>query len=134
MASIEKRGPYQYRVRIRLKGVSLTETFESREAAEAWAAEREAEIRQNPDQYRSEHERQQHAKTITVSDILEKYRDEVTPTKKGADAERARINAMLRSELATLTLDELSVSAVSTYIRPAAANRSMDALSRVRQY
>ncbi len=82
MATIEKRGPYQYRARIRLDDVRLSKTFETREAAKVWAAECEAKIRQNPDQYRSEYERQQHAKTITVSDVLEKYRDEVTPTKK----------------------------------------------------
>ncbi len=44
MASIEKREPDQFRVKIRLKGTSLTETFESREAAGARAAERGAKI------------------------------------------------------------------------------------------
>lgn len=116
MATIEKRGPYQFRAKIRLKGISLTETFEYREAAEAWAAEREAEIRQDPDMYRSEHERRQHAKTKTVHDVLEKYRDEVTPAKKGGDTEKTRINAMLKNQLSSLSLADLSPNAVNDYI------------------
>ncbi len=32
-----------------------------------------------------------------VYDILEKYRDEVTPTKERGDAEKARIHAMLKA-------------------------------------
>lgn len=116
MATIENRGQYQYRAKVRKRGVSLSETFESREAAEAWAAEREAEILANPDKYRSEHERQQHAKTITVTDILEKYRDEVTIAKKGVKTETVAINAMLRMPIAMITVADLSTSSVNDYI------------------
>jgi integrase len=44
MASIELRGPYQYRAKIRRNGVSLSETFESRTEAENWARITEGKI------------------------------------------------------------------------------------------
>jgi diphthamide biosynthesis methyltransferase len=47
MALIEKRGPGQYRVRVRRKGESanpITKTFESREAATKWARRIESEL------------------------------------------------------------------------------------------
>ena len=37
-----------------------------------------------------------------VADILFQYRNEVTPTKKGAEAETFRINAMLTTQLASV--------------------------------
>jgi integrase len=37
MATIEERGPYQFRVKIRRNGVSETKTFETRREAEDWA-------------------------------------------------------------------------------------------------
>jgi integrase len=44
MASIEKRGPYQYRVKIRRKGVSETRTFDSLKDAEDWARIMEGKV------------------------------------------------------------------------------------------
>jgi integrase len=46
MASIRKRGPYQWEVRIRRKGYgNLYRTFEYKKDAEAWAAEAESQLR-----------------------------------------------------------------------------------------
>jgi len=45
MASINKRGPYQYQALVRRKGYpSQTKTFESRAEAEAWARGVEAKM------------------------------------------------------------------------------------------
>lgn len=44
MASIEKRGPYQYRVKVRRKGVSETRTFDSLKEAEDWARIMEGKV------------------------------------------------------------------------------------------
>lgn len=44
MATIEKRGPYQYRVKIRRRGQKSTKTFESYQEAENWALEQEGKI------------------------------------------------------------------------------------------
>jgi len=37
MATVEERGPHQFRVKVRRNGVSQTKTFETRRAAEEWA-------------------------------------------------------------------------------------------------
>ncbi|HUF82891.1 MAG TPA: site-specific integrase, partial [Burkholderiales bacterium] len=46
MALIEKRGPAQYRVRVRRAGLpkAITGTFESQEAAMKWARRIESEV------------------------------------------------------------------------------------------
>jgi integrase len=47
MATIEERGPYQFRSRIRRKGISDTRTFETRTAAEEWARVMEGKVTGN---------------------------------------------------------------------------------------
>src|SRR6266700_1143874 len=37
MATVEERGPHQYRVKVRRQGISQTQTFETRSEAESWA-------------------------------------------------------------------------------------------------
>ena len=44
MASIDERGPYQFRARIRRNGVIETKTFETRAEAERWAAILEGKV------------------------------------------------------------------------------------------
>ena len=44
MATIERRGPHQFRVRIRRNGVTETRTFETRRAAEDWARTLEGKV------------------------------------------------------------------------------------------
>jgi len=44
MATIRKRGPYQYQAEVRRKGIQAqTRTFETKAAAQAWAATVESE-------------------------------------------------------------------------------------------
>lgn len=44
MATIEKRGPFQFRVKVRRNGVSETRTFESKREADEWARVMEGRI------------------------------------------------------------------------------------------
>lgn len=95
MATFRKRGVYQWQTQVRKKGHPLqTKTFDTRAAAEQWARAIEYEIDQGLFVSRAE------AESTTLKQLLERYRDEVTPLKKGAEAEAARINALLRHPLA----------------------------------
>lgn len=82
MATIEKR-PNGWRVKIRKAGINRSESgFPTKAAATAWAAKIEAEILaakrgEIPDK--------------TFGDLLRRYRDEVSPTKRGSRWEVIRL-------------------------------------------
>jgi integrase len=102
MASIRKRGPYQWEARIRRAGYPLqSRTFESRPEAEAWARSLETEMDRGVFVSRTEAER------TTLSEALERYAREITPRKKGATVELGRIRAWWRRPLARRTLASL---------------------------
>lgn len=95
MASITKRGPYQFQVQIRRKGyLPQIETFESKREAEAWATVIESEMHRGVFVDRSEAER------TTFGEVLERYAREVTPNKRGYETEMHRINALKKHPLA----------------------------------
>jgi len=74
MASIRKRGPYQWEARIRRAGYPLkSRTFESRPEAEAWARSLETEMDRGVFVSRAEAER------TKVAEALERYTREITP-------------------------------------------------------
>lgn len=91
MASITKRGD-MWRVRIIRKGHEpISKSFRLKADAQAYAASIEGEIAKGT--YR----RTPGAKT-TLADLLQRYRDEVTPDKRGAVVERYRIDNMLTTD------------------------------------
>ncbi len=86
MASIRKRGPYQWEVRIRKKGWPVQcKTFERKQDAEDWARDIESEMSHGVFSSRKE------AESTTLAEALERYAHEVTPLKKGAYQELGRI-------------------------------------------
>lgn len=88
MASITKRGPYQFQAQIRRKGYPTQQhTFETQREAEAWATVIESEMHRGVFIDRSEAER------TTLKDTLQRYAAEVTPEKRSATRELQRILA-----------------------------------------
>lgn len=79
-----------YRVQVYVKGVRDSATRRTKREAAAWAAARETEIREQaglPPAVR-----------FTLADALARYRDEVSPEKRGRRWEVLRINAFLRAD------------------------------------
>ena len=90
MATIANRGPYQFQATIRRKGYpTQSKTFESRREAEAWATIIESEMVRGTFIPRAEAER------TTRGAALERYGNEITPTKKGHAQEERRIKVWL---------------------------------------
>lgn len=89
MASIK---PYQngYRAQVYVAGVRDSQTFRTMREANAWASARETELRASDKLPISDKH--------TLRELLEKYRDEVSITKRGEQWEVVRINKFLRSE------------------------------------
>jgi hypothetical protein len=91
MASIRKRTSRHWQAQVRKKGYpTQTKSFNSKAAACRWVRSIEYEMDQGGFTSRNEDE------TTTVGDLLDRYRREFTPEKKGAGPEACRIRALLR--------------------------------------
>lgn len=131
MASIRKRGEFQWFVQIRRHGYpELRKTFETRSDAEKWARAIERELDQGLYINRSP------AEKTTLGDLLKDYLREVVPSHKGADSEKVRINAMLRAKICKLSLAALTPAALSEWrderlkeVCPATVRRDLDIIS-----
>lgn len=104
MASFRQRTS-GWRAEVCVNGVRDSATFNTKTEAKAWAAHREVELRQDA--------RMGHKSSKTFRQALERFRDEVSPTHKGARWEINRINAILRDyptlvnkKLINLTTDD----------------------------
>jgi integrase len=130
VATIEKRGKF-WRVKIRRQGApAQTRTFESKTAAQRWARGLETEldcgilIDRRP------------AERTTLSEILEHYRRDVTPTKRGARDENLRLKAMALRPFARIRMAALTSSYLAAYrderlkrVSGATVNREFNVLS-----
>ena len=106
MALIEKRGPAQYRVRVRRAELPkpINRTFESHEEAEKWARRIESDLDAGK---RVLFLANADTKSMTLREGLERYRDEKTLHKAGAAQERNRIAHWLKHPLAAKMLHQL---------------------------
>lgn len=100
MASYTKRGG-MWRAQVRRMGVSLSETFESKADAVAWATAREHEInigKIKPGTVR------------TIADAMREYELRVSPTKRAARWEAIRFAAFIRDfpELAAMPIADVT--------------------------
>lgn len=101
MAQIRKRGT-KWQARIRIKGQpSIEKSFSTKADAEAWAKVTESEI------IRGIFIKRTDAEQTTLSEALDRYEAEVTPTKRGASIERYRLATWRKSRLARMTLASL---------------------------
>lgn len=99
MPSIKKRGDFQWRAQIRLKGhPPLSKTFETYTDAKDWARDIERDMRRGLFIDRRE------AETTTLLEMLKKYEEEVTPRKKSKDREKTRIARWKAHKLASCSL------------------------------
>lgn len=92
-----------YRAQVEILGVRDSASFRTKREAVAWASARETEIRENASKPVG-------ART-TMREMLARYRDEVSPTKRGERWEVLRINAMLE-------MPELPLGKVLSAIQP----------------
>jgi len=110
MATIRKRGPYQWQVSIRRQGYPVQhKTFEIKADAEAWARSIENEMDRGQFISRSE------AENTTLKDCLERYLKEVTPNKKGSREESMRARNIFRHQIASLYMANVRGSDLAAY-------------------
>lgn len=90
MSSISKHQS-GYRAQVYVQGVRDSSVFRTKREAEAWACSREVELRTRAASLPGE--------LHTFSELLRRYAEEVSPTKRGERWERIRIEALLRDPL-----------------------------------
>jgi integrase len=86
------------------KTVRRSATFDSKAQAREWSAAQESEIRATASMVQA---------ARTVADLLERYRREVSPGKRGARWEEMRIGLMLRDALAGVKIGALAASDIA---------------------
>ena len=110
MATIKRRGPKQWQVKIRRANYpSASKTFKAKKDADVWA--REIELEMDRGTYISHAE----AETTTLKQALERYLKEVTPAKKGASEETYRIKTWQSHPLASRSLARIRGSDMAAY-------------------
>lgn len=95
MASITKTAK-GYRAHVYVQGERDSGSFRTKREAEAWAARRETEMRE--DGAKSPGER------ITFGEVLQSYSRDVSPTKRGRKWEQLRISLFLREPVLPIAL------------------------------
>ncbi len=124
MATIISRGG-KWRVQIRRAGIALSKTFYLKRDASLWAKLTELEldrgmlpaaIKSNPKPRNPQTRDNQTApKSMTLSDLVTRYRDTITPKKKGQEQETYWLNAFLRHPISALCLSELKTEDFARY-------------------
>lgn len=134
MGTIFKRGDLQWQAKVRRKGYpAQSRTFSYKEDAEKWvrALEREADSGGFVDR--------REAEKNTLGAVLQRYREEVTPSKKSAAIESVKIDVILKdATLPKLKMSAITSSAVASWrdrrlkqVSGATVNREIDVLSTV---
>ena len=101
MATIIPRGR-GWQAQVRLRGrPPVIKTFRTKTQAQAWSVDVES------DAVRGLYPDRREAERLSVADLLRRYRTDVTPHKKSAQAEASRIAFVLRDPLARLRLADL---------------------------
>jgi integrase len=130
MATIEKRGQF-WRVKVRRAGLpAQTKTFNSRTHAQQWARSVESDLDKGIVVDRRT------AQRLSLADVLERYRREVTPTKRGAFDENLRLLAIAQRPFARTKMSALTSSLLAAYrderlktVSGATVNREFSVLS-----
>lgn len=132
MASIRQRAG-RWQARVTRRGFAPeTKTFTSKEDAARWTRTIETEMDRGGFASRSETER------TLFADILTRYADEVSPTKRGGKDEAIRLRAIARTRLAKMSMAALSAKTIAKYrderlqqVAPATVLRDLAMLSSI---
>jgi integrase len=109
MASIRQRGS-KWQARVIRKGYpEEVRSFETKQEAQKWARTIEFAIDTGT------HQSLGYAKQALFRDILQRYVDEVTPTKRGAKREAENIRFVLRHKLAAYSMERLTPAVIASH-------------------
>lgn len=134
MATPSKTKTGRWWIQIEVAGHRDSGTFDTKAQAAIWAAQRSTELRQT--------KTAGPGKTKTLADAIARYSDEISPTKKSAQAEQVRLASFAGSghaplpmtkKIAMITPDDLGAwrDARLTRVKPGSVIREMTAMASV---
>ena len=98
MATVNKLKSGKWCAQIRSHNKYISKTFLKKSNASAWAKEREYQL--DRDQY----EDCSDSARISLGELITRYRDEITPHKRGRDSEKYKLNFILRHRISKVKL------------------------------
>jgi integrase len=115
---IYQRGPLSFQVKIVVHGVEYTKTFDTLLEAQIWRDRKRMGRIHDPDEREIEKAsiRKREARIFTLEAALKRYQTEVTPAKKGADIEKARINKILRYPIASMSMYSVAPEDIEDFL------------------
>lgn len=130
---IYERGPHQFQVKIRRNGANVSRTFEKLSAAKAWREVQLGKVVGHDYVDRSKERR------TNLRDLLQRYLNDVTPTKKGWRQESIRLRTWMQSDLAAYSVAGIAPSDIADWIAerkaegkaPTTVNNAVNLLSAV---
>jgi hypothetical protein len=109
MASFRQRAG-KWQARVTIKGFATeTRSFDSKADAQRWARELESVMD------RGTHQNHAQADNLLFRDVMQRYLEEVRPTKRSAQRETEGIQFMQRTKMATYSMAKLTPSALAEY-------------------
>ena len=102
MSSLRKEKNGRWRGEVRKNGLRISKTFDSKGDASKWA--REVEIKIEKEQFEDFRD----SAHLTLAHLIKRYRDEITPNKKGAVSEVYKLNFIIRQPIAKTKILRLS--------------------------
>lgn len=110
MANIRRRDG-KWQVQIRRRGLTpLSKTFHNRVDAVAWARQKELQADRQ-----ELHPDTKILEELTLADLVERYRDEVSVLKRGGDIETVILNAFLKHSLCRKLLSDITTAHFARY-------------------
>ncbi len=134
MATIRRRATGTWQAQVRLAGLRpLSRTFQHKADAQHWAKEIETQVQRGDLGAGTSSLR-----NTSLSSLIERYRDYVTPHKRGRVKETALLNALLRHPFTRLTLSALTPQHFSEYrdlryrtVRASTINHALALLNQI---
>lgn len=131
---IYRAAGYSFQVRLRIHGVLMIQTFDTLPEARAYRDRIKADASLDPaaKEVFESRQRKREAASISLTDLLERYRQEVTPAKKGATVEGYRIKKLESFPIAKLPIYSVNREAVLAFCRSCRAAGMSD--NNLRKY
>ena len=128
MATFRKRGNKTV-AEVAVKGIRKSKSFPNKTMAKSWATEMEFQLSQQAEGVSHTH---------TLKDVMNRYADEVSVTKRGARWEIIRLNKFCTYAIADTKLIDLQREHIADWVqlrlksvKPSSVNRELNLISMV---
>ena len=128
MANITKLKSGKWRVQIRSHNKYISKSFLKKAHASMWAKEIEYQL--DRDQYEDFSD----SARISLGELITRYRDEITPHKKGRDTEKYKLNFILRHKIAKVKLLSLKAKHIIDFKKDISEGRAPSTINKYIHY